>query len=141
MAQPTMRPATMTTTPPMKMGVLAMTKAMEEIRAPTSITITQVQAAGLLPWPMASAWLAMVEVAWFADTVVLLMWNLLRMNTAYILPFIDGGRDIVRRQDRRRRLCCAIPARKTAGRPRLGLRRAKDCPNCRSRPLVRCRVP
>src|SRR5690242_21825163 len=46
---------TMTTAPPMKMGVLAMTKAMAAMSAPTSMTMTQVQAAGLLPWP--SSWL------------------------------------------------------------------------------------
>ena len=45
----------MTPPPAMKMGVLAMTNAIDMIRAPTSITMTQVQAAGLLPWP--SSWL------------------------------------------------------------------------------------
>src|SRR6478609_8702579 len=45
----------MTTAPPMKMGVLAMTNAMAAMSAPTSMTMTQVQAAGLLPWP--SSWL------------------------------------------------------------------------------------
>jgi hypothetical protein len=59
--------------PAMKMGELAITKAMEDTSAPTSMTITQVHAAGLLPWPMASLWLAAVTGALLADTVVLLM--------------------------------------------------------------------
>ena len=41
----------MTAMPAQKIGVLAMTNAMEAMRAPMSMTITQVQAAGLLPWP------------------------------------------------------------------------------------------
>jgi hypothetical protein len=79
----------------MKMGVLAMTKAIDAMSAPTSITITQVQAAGLLPWP--SSWLwsmapgATVRVPDLeTDAGALLMENLLRMNTAYILPFFGG---------------------------------------------------
>src|SRR6478609_4311847 len=82
----------MTMAPPMKMGVLAMTNAMAAMSAPTSMTMTQVQAAGLLPWP--SSWLwsmapgATVRVPDVeTDAGALLMENLLRMDTAYILPF------------------------------------------------------
>src|SRR5215217_388226 len=87
-----MRPRTITPAPAMKMGVLAITKAIDAMRAPTSITMTQVQAAGLLPWP--SSWLwsmapgATVRVPDLeTDAGALLMENLLRVDTAYILPF------------------------------------------------------
>ena len=46
----------MTAMPAQKIGVLAMTNAMEAMRAPMSMTITQVQAAGLLPWPRSMLW-------------------------------------------------------------------------------------
>src|SRR5690349_21525484 len=87
-----MRPTTMTAIPAMKMGVLAITKAIEAMRAPTSITMTQVQAAGLLPWPSSWLWSMAPGATWRVpdletDAGALLMENLLRVDTAYILPF------------------------------------------------------
>src|SRR6478609_4298768 len=64
MAKPTTRPTSITAAPAMKIGVFAITKAIAAMRAPTSMMITVVQAAGLLPVPAAG---------WDAETGALLM--------------------------------------------------------------------
>src|SRR6478752_10570626 len=120
----------MTTAPPMKMGVLAMTKAMAAMSAPTSMTITQVHAAGLLPWPSSWLWSMAPGATWRVpdletDAGALLMENLLRVDTAYILPFFG-----------RRPRTAGLGARPAVAAEglRSGPRRGKAGPNCRSRP-------
>src|SRR3954470_19015297 len=94
MTQPTIRPMTMTTTEPQKMALLARTKPTAAATAPTSMISTQVQAAGLLPWPTGSAWMSAVTSSCCARLVaVLAMVNLLEYVAwlVFILPLIGPG--------------------------------------------------
>src|SRR6185312_4370512 len=75
MIQPTIRPIRMTTTPAQNTTLEAITKPMPDTMEPAIMMNTQVQAAGLLPWPMTSSWMlpagsvfiaVSVAVAWLA---------------------------------------------------------------------------